>query len=81
MTDLKKNLAAQVPDRQDRPGQGGVVRIPLIEAMDYCRSSDLPEVFGEVDLELQMVRLGQGRWKEMRLDLMCEHSLLPSSPG
>jgi hypothetical protein len=71
MTDLKQIPAGQIQDGQDRPDQQPAVRIPLIEAIEYCRSSDLPVIIGEVDLELQMVRLGQGRWKEMRLDLMC----------
>src|SRR5436853_511100 len=70
MTDLNQSTAAQALDGQNRPDQGGAVRIPLIEMIEYSRSSDLPEIFGDVHRELQMVRLGQGRWKEMQSDLM-----------
>src|SRR5947209_827362 len=70
MTDLNQSTAAPALDEQDRLDQESAVRISLIEVSEYCRSSDLPEIFGEVDRELQMARLGQGRWKEMKLDLM-----------
>jgi hypothetical protein len=70
MTNLNQSTAAPALDEQDRPDQESAVRISLIEVSDYCRSSDLPEILGEVDRELQMARLGQGRWKEMKLDLM-----------
>src|SRR5947199_7591095 len=80
MTDFKLNPAAPALDEQDRPDQESAVRISLIEVSEYCRSSDLPEILGEVDRELQTVRLGQGRWKEMKLDLMngeafCVHPI------
>lgn len=70
MTDVKLSPAAQVLDGQDRPDQGDGIR-SLQEALEYWRSSDLPEVFREADRELLMARLGQGRWKKMKQDLMC----------
>ena len=80
MTNLNQSTAAPALDEQDRPDQESAVRISLIEVSEYCRSSDLPEILGEVDHELQMARLGQGRWKEMKLDLMygdacCVHPI------
>jgi hypothetical protein len=70
MTDSKLSPAAQVLDGQDRPDQGDGIR-SLQEALEYWRSSDLPEVFREADRELLMARLGQGRWEKMKQDLMC----------